>query len=76
MCDLSSLPPGDLRARLHDGIARRLAADGPEERARAGDDLLEVVHELRRRGGARLGEDGTGPRGDGDVRTVPAPLRH
>ncbi len=75
MCDLSSVPPGDLRARLHDGIARRLAAETPAERARAGDDLLAVLHELRRRDGARPGEDGTGPHPDGDVRTVPAPLR-
>ncbi len=82
MVDLTSLS-GDLRARLHDGIARRLEAETVEERARAGDDLLDVLHELRRRGGAGPADDGAGATADGvrrsedgDVRTVPAPLRH
>jgi hypothetical protein len=83
MVDLASLPAGDLRARLHHGIARRLEARTAEERARAGDDLLDVLHELRRRdeaGPAAHGPhpttDGVSRSADGGVRTVPAPLRH
>jgi hypothetical protein len=54
MCDLTSCTVDELRARLTRSISDRLDAHGVGERARAGDDLLDVLDELAQRGVAPL----------------------
>ncbi|WNB85716.1 hypothetical protein [Cellulomonas sp. ATA003] len=49
MCDIAACSTAELDARLSAVIGRRLDAEGAEERARAADELLELVRELRRR---------------------------
>jgi hypothetical protein len=50
MCDFTSLALPELRARMHDCMARRLDAETVEDRSRSGDELLRVLDELSRRG--------------------------
>ena len=71
MCDVASLGTAELRARLRDGITRRLGADTPAERDRAGDDLLAILGEMRRRGIGIAEDDG-----DTELRSRRSPLHH
>lgn len=58
MDDVASLSETELVARLHDGITRRLDASTPQDRARAGAELIAVIQEMRRRDPGRAACDG------------------
>jgi hypothetical protein len=67
MSDLTCLTVDGLRACLHASIADRLDAVAPEDRRRAGEDVLDVLDELARRGWAPLSR----PDRRAELRTVP-----
>ena len=50
MCDTTPRLTDELHTRLSAAIARRLDAETPADRARAGDELLLVLDEFARRG--------------------------
>jgi hypothetical protein len=64
MDDVASLSGTDLDARLRDGITRRLDAVTPQDRARAGADLIAVLQEIRRRDAGRDGRAARDGRAD------------